>query len=146
MLMVFFMASLSSDYSLANWSLQLDRLFGLHVSKQGIWNRLTGSYNRFLEQVLFQVLKADLTAFRPLDLSQGVLNRFNRILIHDSTTISLPDGLKSFFKGNYSRGNLKALAKIQAIIDLKSDSFVDLELGDYAKNDQRASTDILSII
>ena len=146
MLTVFFMASLSSDFSLSNWALQLDRLFELRISKQGIWNRLSRSYSRFLEQVLLHVLKADLTACRGLDVSQGLLKGFNRVLINDSTTIKLPDVLKSFFKGNHSRGKLKSLAKIQAIIDLKSDRFVDLELGDYTKNDQKASADILSII
>ncbi len=34
MLTGFFMASLLSDFSLANWALQLERIFGLYVSKQ----------------------------------------------------------------------------------------------------------------
>lgn len=146
MLISFFMASLSSDYSRSNWALQLEGLFGLRISKQGIWNRLTGSYSRFLEQILLQALKLDLKSFSGLDLSQSLLDGFNRILINDSTTIALPDVLNSSFKGNHSRGKLKSLAKIQAVIDLKSDTFVHLELGDYAKNDQSASPDILSMI
>jgi len=146
MLTGFFMASLRGDFSLSNWSLQLDRLFGLRVSKQGIWNRLTGSYSYFLEQVLLQCLKLDLTTYSKLAVSEAVLKGFNRVLINDSTTIGLPDVLRSFFKGNYSRGKLKSLAKIQAIIDLKSDRFLHLELGEYAKNDQKASADIVSMI
>ncbi len=67
-------------------------------------------------------------------------------MINDSSSIKLPDVLKSFFKGNYSKGKLKSLAKIQAIIDLKSDRFVHLELGDYTKNDQKVSTDILAML
>ena len=146
MLTGFFMASLSSDFSLSNWALQIEGVFGLRISKQGIWNRLTASYSDFLEQVLFQTLKVDLNAYSGLDVSEGLLKGFNRILLNDSTTIALPEVLKSFFKGNHSRGKLKSLAKIQAIIDLKSHRFVHLELGDYTKNDQKAAADILSML
>lgn len=146
MLMGFFIARLSNDFSLSNWALQLDRHFGIGISKQGIWNRLTGTYSDFLERVLFQAIKVDLTSYRGVELCQGVLKGFNRVLLHDSTTIGLPDVLRTFFKGNHSRGKIKSLAKIQAIVDLKSNRFVHLELGEYAKNDQKASSDILSIL
>ncbi len=38
------------------------------------------------------------------------------------------------------------MAKIQAIIDLKSHRFIHLELEDYTKNDQKAWKDILSVV
>ena len=146
MLSSFFMASLSGEFSMANWALQLEALFAIPISKQGIWSRLTSSYSHFLEQVLCQTLKGDLSCDSRWDIPQELLKGVNRILINDSTTIALPDALNRFFKGNYSKGKRKSLAKIQAIIDLKSDRFVDLELGEYAKNDQSASPAILSIL
>ena len=72
MLTGFFMASLSGDFSLSNRAIQLQGLFGISISKQGIWNRLTAAYSRFLEQVLFQVLKLDLTSCSALDLSEDL--------------------------------------------------------------------------
>lgn len=146
LLVSFFIAGLSGDFSLSNWALQLERVFSIKVSKQGLWKRLSGSYSNFLEQLLWRAIKNDLSSSKEWQHSKGALKQFNRVLIGDSTTLKLPDALRSFFKGNRSKGTLKSLAKIQAVFDLKSDRFVHMELGAYTKNDQAASGDILSLL
>ena len=69
---------------------------------------------------------------------------FGKVLLQDSTTLSLPAVLKNSFVGSTSQNGTSAVAKIQSIIDIKRMNFVQFILGSYTENDQKASKSILA--
>ena len=72
---------------------------------------------------------------------------FKRIFLQDSTTIQLHSNLADHFPGNKNKTGKKiAVLKIQAIYDLLSESFFKFNLSAFTRNDQRASSDILSVL
>ena len=147
-LLSFFHVALNGTYSLSNWAIQLSLQAGNAITKQGLWKRLTKSHSEFLKEVLKEVICCDLSDFSmKTNIDKNHLfEKFGRVLIHDSTTIHLPDCLSNVFKGNWATGKLRSLAKIQAVINIKNHSFTHLELSDFSENDQSWATRSLSFI
>lgn len=77
--------------------------------------------------------------------SRGLFDCFGKVLLQDSTTLRLPQYLADLFPGSVVNGVQKAIARIQAVIDIKKMQFVDFKLGAYTQNDQSASKDILAV-
>lgn len=139
LLISFFIITLKGQYTLSNWATQLGFQLQTSISKQAIWKRLTQHQANFLSSVLTMLIHDDLS-----NLSQKIsfdyhplFKSFKRVLVHDSTTLRLPDHLRDVFKGNRSKGERKSLAKIQAIINLKDHSYTHLEVSDFSTNDQK---------
>jgi hypothetical protein len=85
------------------------------------------------------------TFLRPLQTG-GWLAPFQRVLLHDSTTHSLPDHLAAAFPGPRNAWNkTKAALKIQCVADLLQGTLVHLSLSGFTRNDQAASADILTL-
>jgi len=119
-------------------------LGGQTVSKQAVAKRLGGSCVAFLRQALFAVLGSVAKFDRSRE--SGVFERFRRVLIQDSTTLSLPAHLAAVFPGSRNQsGKTQALAKIQAVYDLLAERFVTFALTPFTRNDQAASGDILDV-
>ncbi|MCB9230956.1 MAG: IS4 family transposase [Bacteroidia bacterium] len=66
--------------------------------------------------------------------------------MQDSTCIGLDDKLFEFFKGNYSRGERKSVAKIDLIFELNSSTCKKLDLKGYNENDQSAAMEIIPLL
>ena len=119
-------------------------LGGKPVSKQAVAKRLDGSCVAFLRQALFAVLGSVAKFDR--EREGGVFERFRRVLIQDSTTLPLPARLAAAFPGSRNQsGKTQALAKIQAVYDLRAERFLTFALTPFTRNDQAASRDILAV-
>ncbi len=78
--------------------------------------------------------------------STGVLSSFKRVLVQDSTTIRLPSRLAAVYPGSANHTESKiSIMRIQAVLDIISETFVDFSLSGFTRNDQAASADILSV-
>lgn len=77
--------------------------------------------------------------------SKGLFDCFGKVLLQDSTTLRLPQFLADLFPGSVVNGVQKAIARLQAVIDIKKMQFVGFKLGAYIENDQSASKDILAV-
>jgi hypothetical protein len=114
----------------------------LSYSKQALHKRLTPAIERFLAQTataLFGQLPEARARLR------GLLQPFQRVLLHDSTVETLPEHLAKVFPGTRNQRKSYAALKIQFITDLLSGQPLHLSLSGFTRNDQAAARDILEV-
>lgn len=127
----------------SEWALQIGLLTKQHLSRQGVFDRISARAERFSRQLLQDYFLRN--KYTNAARSKGLFTRFGKVLLQDSTTLQLPQYLADLFPGSVVNGVQKAIARVQAVIDLKSMQFVDFKLGAYTQNDQSASHDILTV-
>jgi len=78
--------------------------------------------------------------------NSDIFSKFNRVILHDSTCISVSPKLYDYYKGSKNKTTKKtATLKIQAYIDILKEQFCHYEITPFTKNDQAASYDIFDI-
>jgi hypothetical protein len=102
--------------------------------------RIGKSWVDFLKQIL------TLTLCKRFDSAEPLFSAFTRALIHDSSILPLPKELALYYPGAGNQNGRNAQAKIQAILDMKSRSYVYFSLTPYTRNDQTAAPDILDLL
>jgi hypothetical protein len=126
----------------SNWALQISLLSKKTVSKQGVFDRIGENTVTFSKQLLEEVLSKQFTK----NYASILFDKFNDVLLQDSTTLRLPKILSSIFKGNHANGEQKAVARIQSVFNIKKMAFSYFSLGSFTENDQSASSSILPIL
>lgn len=115
------------------------------ISKQALSKRLTPKCIDFFRKVLFSLI-GQLSTFKK-EASKGLFSYFKKVLLQDSTNISLPKKLVEHFPGSKNQSKKPtAIMKIQSIYNLLSETFVSFKLTPYTHNDQSASADILAFL
>jgi hypothetical protein len=127
--------------SLLSWARELSLLISKAVTKQAVFHRVNANFIGLLEDLLQGSLEDKLHLRQ-----NGFPGRFSRILLQDSTCIGLPTALRKLFPGNYSRGEIKAVAKLQVVFNLMAGAFESISLNPYNVNDQAASPGILPLL
>jgi hypothetical protein len=133
---------LPQGVSLRSLALCLSALCGEVVSKQAVAKRVGKSWVEFLKQTLALLLCRQFETSSTESLFSG----FTRVLLHDSSALPLPDELAPYYPGAGNQHGRNAQAKIQAILDIKSRSFVYFSLTPFTRNDQSAASDVLDIL
>jgi hypothetical protein len=127
------------------WAEELGILTYQTLSKQAICKRMNQLFVVFLKLLLSEVFSKSIEEASKRARSQGVMKYFKNILVQDSTILCLPQWLKMFYPGNRSRGEVRALIKIQIIVELRSNTIVWFSITPYSKNDQSMSSHILDV-
>ena len=95
------------------------------VSKQAVAKRIGESRVEFLKQMLVLLLSRQLrTSFT----EPPPFAAFNRVLLRDSSTLPLPQALAPYYPGAGKQRGRNTRAKIPAILDIKSRSYVCFSL------------------
>lgn len=119
----------------------IDKASGDSPSKQAIEERMNESCKEMIRAVL-QLAIARRIATVASGNDSGLFSSYNRVLVQDSTIIKLPAWLYEKFSG-VSNGSSKVCnARIQAVYDLKSMSFVEFSIDSYSKNDLAAAPEL----
>ena len=129
--------------SFRSWAALLSALQSNLLSKQALHKRCDSRLRAFLQLCLASLLGTFMRRSCPSQLWE----HFDRVLLQDSTSLALHPRLASSFAGcgNQCRSKL-ASVKIQAIFELRSQSWLHFQLGALTDNDQKASPLILSYL
>jgi len=132
---------LDSSASLSAFAKLWALLHGDTLSKQAVAKRCSAASVAFLESVLRVVIDSVL---HPSSRSAPLPSAFRRLLVQDSTTLSLPVRLAHVFPGPSNQSSAKQSSlKIQATLDLLCNRWVRFKITPYTCNDQSASPDLL---
>lgn len=137
--------SFSAKGSFDTVATTLGFITGRVVSKQAVAKRTTAACVDFLRQALAAIIRSRLGL--PSILQVGVFASFSRVLLQDSTSVSLPSHLAHHFPGSKNQtGKANAVLKIQTVYDILKESFISFTLSGFNVNDQRASPEIMEIV
>lgn len=145
-LVAFFIMVLTGANSLSSFAITIGLISGYRVSKQAVAKRIKQPLVFFLQALLAQILSHNID-IKAKPIYQHLSVTFKRIFLQDSTTIQLHSNLVEQFPGSKNKTGKKiAILKIQAIYDLISESFFKFNVSAFTRNDQSASSDILSVL
>ena len=112
--------------------------YGVEITKQGIHERFNAEAVLFFHRVLGRLLSAEFNVPR----DTGLLSRFGRVRIKDSTKFSLPEAFAEKYGGyGGALANSEAMISIQYEYDLLNGETMDLRLTNGVANDQSDSRD-----
>lgn len=141
-----FLTLLGNNRTQQDLAVNIGLLSDCTVSQPAINYRLNEHCVEFLKCTLKNALVGCSTSDVSLWASDHPLfAHFNRILVQDSTVISLAPHLVEAFPGPSNKYGQSAGAKLQIVYDLLSEQYCYFELTPFTKNDQGASADILKI-
>lgn len=137
--------TVSPGFSMRAFAIILGLLGHNVVSKVAVFLRMNSTVIDFVRDVLFNSVSA--TSRLKEEIGTGVFAFSRRVLLQDSTNLTLPPKLASYFPGARNQsGKTSASVRLQAIYNALTETFVSFDLTAYGCNDQCASPSILDII
>lgn len=118
-------------------------VLGTGYSKQAVNKRIKEGFDKFIIAVAAQLFSSD--AGNGVRIPSGAFCGFKRVLLQDSTNISLPERYKNIFPGSSNQNGSKSSLKIQLVMDMLAGSIADFRLSGFTRNDQAAARDILEV-
>lgn len=135
----------SPVFSMRTFAIMLGLFSHDVVSKVAVFLRIKTAGIDFVREVLFNSVLA--MSQLKTEIGTGVFASFRRVLLQDSTHLSLPQKLANFFPGARNQsGKTSASLRLQTIYNALTETFVSFRLTPYGCNDQCASPSILDII
>jgi hypothetical protein len=143
-----FFQSLTFGHSLREWAARIGGFlpFGKTVSKTGLQKRFGINQLNCVKAFLQKVMVSDLKNLESKSLAQGWFSGFGKVLLEDSVCVSLNERLFSLFPGSHSNKGKAATARIQVCLNLKGMAYERFDLQSYRDNDQKYSSEILSLL
>jgi hypothetical protein len=139
----FFQMILAGFNTLEKWAGQICRITGMDICPQAIQDKLQFRQVKFSKKLLSEVLKRQLWDKSYFAKASKLLESFEKVLVEDSTCITLPKKLYAFFPGTLNQKGKGSSARVQLRLELKSSTFVRIELKSYRDNDQSFAFDII---
>lgn len=137
--------TVNPGFSMRAFAIILGLLSHNVVSKVAVFLRMKHKVIDFVREALFNSVSA-MSRLKE-EIGKGVFASFRRVLLQDSTNLSLPQKLANFFPGAKNQsGKTSASVKLQTTYNALTETFVSFQLTPYGCNDQCASPSILDII
>src|SRR4051794_12923626 len=135
----------SPKISLRNWAVLIGALGNQTYAKQSLFERITDRAAGFVRNVVLSLVgRLSLGQQRVLP---PALDAFGRVLIGDSTILTLPAKLARFFRGARNQhGSQGGMLRVQGLYDLKHERFVHFSHGAFVRNDLSLADEVLGYL
>jgi hypothetical protein len=127
----------------SSWAASIGNLTGKAVSKQALWQRMGPAAADFAKEAFSHSFTQKLSAVVG---KCPILKHFKRVLLQDSTTLSLPPHLVSYYPGNRADGVQKAVARLQCVLNVVKMQWLHIGLEAFTDNDQKASGIVIPLL
>lgn len=135
--------SLGGTMSFNDMATALNFISGRQPSRQSVAERFAPPCLEMIQTVLrMATAKRISTSMQDEVLAQGLVSRYSRVLVQDSTIIELPGWLFDTFSGVANGASQVCNARIQATYDLKNMCFEAFSIDAYSKNDLSAAPEL----
>lgn len=131
-------------FTYSSWAASIGNLTGRFPSTQALWERMGKGAADFAKAAFSHCFTQRLTA-TPLGKCP-LLKRFTRVLLQDSTTLSLPQHLVDYYPGNRTKGVQKAVARLQCILNVATMQWLHIGLEAFTDNDQKSSAIVVPLL
>lgn len=137
--------TLTPGFSMRALAINVGLLSRNVVSKVAVFLRMNPAAIEFVKEALLNSVSATFRIKE--EIGKGVFASFCRVLLQDSTNLSLPPELATYFPGAKNQsGKTSASVKLQVIYNAITETFVSFDLTPHRCNDQCASPSILDVI
>jgi Transposase DDE domain len=128
--------------SFRRWAILIGTLINQTYAKQSLFERMTGRAADFVRSVVLGLV-ANLSLGRQRVLPP-VLGAFQRVIIQDSTILTLPARLARFFPGSRNQhGSQGGMLRVQGCYDLKHEQFIHFSHSAFTRNDLSLAAGVL---
>jgi hypothetical protein len=128
--------------SFRRWAILIGTLINQTYAKQSLFERMTGRAVNFVRSVVLGLVgQLSLGMQRVLP---PVLDAFQRVIIQDSTILTLPARLARFFPGSRNQnGGQGGMIRLQGFYDLKHEQFIHFSHSAFTRNDLTLAAEVL---
>ena len=130
-MLVFSQSNIAKD-NLLNISLNLYEASNIDISLEALNKRFNSRLVEFLKLLLMKLLEVST---KPERIEKNIKERFNRILLTDSTVSQIHKSHSNNYPGGRNKEGTHAAVKINFIKDLKNENIIDIDLSSGTKND-----------
>lgn len=113
--------------------LAVDKCLGM--SRQAVWKRVNESFVAMLVDLVCQAMVRQMERASCF-ATDPIFDSFAAVLVQDGTCIQLPLSLVGHYPGNANRTGRKAVAKLDAVLEIKGWTLRRLRLKPYCDSDQ----------
>lgn len=136
---------ISGGNSLMSLAVRIGLMIDDTVSKVAINKKFSSELLLLLQTLLSQVIASSLEKSKKF-IDPKVFQKFERVLVCDSTSFPLPKKAKDKFPGGRNQHKENSIARIQLVCDLLRETFVKYLITPYTDNDHSASEMILPLL
>jgi hypothetical protein len=131
--------------SLRQWAMLIGTLINQTYAKQSLFERMSASAAQFMQRVVLGLVGQ--LSLSPQRVLPAALESFGRVLIQDSTILTLPAKLRRFFPGARNQhGSLGGMLRVQGLYDLKGRCFVHFSHGPFTRTDYDLADQVLDLL
>jgi hypothetical protein len=131
--------------SFRRWAILIGVLTNQTYAKQSLFERMSDRAVAFVQSVVLHLVSR-LSPGKQRVLP-AVLAAFKRILIQDSTIVTLPAKLARFFPGSRNQhGSQGGMIRLQGLYDLKHERFIHFSHSAFTRNDLALAHEVLAYL
>jgi len=136
----------SKKISLRNWAIIIGVLINQTYAKQSLFERIRAQAALFVRSVVLGLV-GHLSLGEQQRALPPALDAFKRVLIEDSTILTLAKKLMRFFRGGRNQhGSQGGMLRVQGYYDLKHECFIHFSHSAFVRNDLTLAGEVLRLL